>query len=189
MDSDAELWERARGGDEVARARVGALAVEIAAAEYARRGVGGATVEDLVQESARSTLAYLARGGEGPRDLRAFLKYRAWGVLSDHRKRMRTALPTADLALAPEPADSGRGPQAAAALRQLARALRDCRERLAPEQRETLALRYEGRLEGEAVAARLGVHRNTVHVRVFRALGQLRECLARKGFAAEDLEP
>ena len=188
MEGDLELWEGARAGDESARARLGELAREAASAEYERRRVELAARDDLVQESVRSTLAYLARGGEPPRELRAFLKYRAWGVLSDHRKRMRTALPVTELEPGAEPAAAGAGPEARAMRGQLASALAECVARLNTEQRETVGLRYAGRLESDAIAARLGVHRNTVHVRVFRALAQLRECLARKGFAAEDLE-
>ncbi len=189
MAEDRDTWERARAGDSAARERIALLARECAAAEYARRNVESSLREDLAQECVRSTLAYLARDGTPPRELRAFLKYRAWGVLSDQRRRMRTALPSSVLENAPEAAAGELGPESRASRRQLVAALLDCRARLVDEQRETLALRYDARLEGDAIAERLGVHRNTVHVRVFRALAQLRECLARKGFAAEDLDP
>ena len=48
-------------------------------------------------------------------------------------------------------------------------------------------MRYESHLETEAIASELGLHRNTINVRVFRGLQGLRECMARKGFDAGDL--
>jgi RNA polymerase sigma factor (sigma-70 family) len=121
--------------------------------------------------------------------LAAFLKYRAWGVLSDHRKRMRTALPTVDSGSVREPAARDPDPERRAAQRQLVAALGACKERLDADQRATLDLRYSSHLDADDIARRLGVHRNTVHVRVFRALEKLRECLERRGFAPEDLDP
>jgi DNA-directed RNA polymerase specialized sigma24 family protein len=50
-----------------------------------------------------------------------------------------------------------------------------------------LGLRYDAELATEAIQRRLGVHRNTIHVRVFRALEQMRNCMSAKGFGAEDL--
>jgi RNA polymerase sigma factor (sigma-70 family) len=186
---DDGLWERCRAGDAGARERLAELARACALAELVRRRAPREAVADLAQEVVRSTLAFLARGGAAPRELPAFLKYRTWGVLSDHRKRMRTTLPLADAAAAPERKAPEATPERSAHRLQLARALADCRQRLAGEQRETLELRYEGQLDSQAIADQLGLHRNTVHVRVFRALAALRECLGRKGFAAEDLEP
>src|SRR5687767_2745629 len=121
--SESDLWVRAQQGDELARERLGRLAREIAAAELARRRVGRDAAEDLVQEVARSTLAFAARGAESPRDLQAFLKYRAWGVLSDHRKRMRTSLPVVDAAQVREPSAREPGPERVAQRSQLVAAL------------------------------------------------------------------
>ena len=180
-----ELWERARAaGPE--RDELAELARAIARAELARRGAASRELADLAQEAVRSTLAYVARGADAPEDLRAFLKYRAWGVLSDHRKRQRSRAVHAPLPSEPsELADPARGPRELAERRQLLAALADCRSRLNAEQRETLELRYGQGLEGDAAAQRLGGHRNTVHVRVHRALIALRECLERKGLAGQ----
>jgi RNA polymerase sigma factor (sigma-70 family) len=187
--SGSDLWASAQQGDPLARERLGRLAGEVAAVELARRRVERGFAEDLAQDVVRSTLAFVARGGEAPRDLPAFLKYRAWGVLSDHRKRMRTALPVVEAESLAEPAAAEPGPERVAHRRQLVSALQTCKEKLEGEQRVTLEMRYSSHLDAEEIARRLGVHRNTVHVRVFRALAHLRECLARKGFAPEDLEP
>ncbi len=183
---DEALWSGARErGPE--REQLAQLALLAARSELARRGAPSEELEDLAQEAVRSTLAYIARGAPPPRDLSAFLKYRAWGVLSDFRKRQRARPVPDSAALLDPPSDPSRGPRESLARRQLLAALAECRTRLNDEQRSTLELRYEAGLEGEAIAARLGVHRNTVHVRVHRALIALRECLQRKGLVEEDL--
>jgi RNA polymerase sigma factor (sigma-70 family) len=189
--SDSDLWRRAAAGEAQALTDLASLARRIGWAELERKRAESHALEDLVQEVVRSTLAFVARlggSGEEPRDLRAFLKFRAWGVLSDHRKHMRVALPQVDAELAPERAAREPSPERAASRAQLVRALFECKEKLGDEQRVTLELRYAGHKEADEIARELGLHRNTVHVRVFRALAQLRDCLTRKGFDPEDLE-
>lgn len=183
----ADLWQRAGAGDSEAREQIAALARSIALNELRRRGVGANALEDLAQDVVRSTLAFLSKVQDPPRDLRGFLKYRAWGVLSDHRKHMRSAPAIIDASEAPDAATAERGPAERAHRRQLADALAQCKSRLSAEQREAVELRYGARLETETIAVRLAVHRNTINVRVFRALDKLRDCLARKGFDAGDL--
>ncbi|NUP95042.1 MAG: sigma-70 family RNA polymerase sigma factor [Planctomycetaceae bacterium] len=180
-------WSALVRGDPGARERLAKQAHAVASAELARRGAPLAAREDLVQEVVRSTLAYAARGGPAPKDLATFLKFRSWGVLSDHRKRLRRAPPM--LSPTTELPDNDRGPERVAELGQLRRALAECVERLSPEQRSAVVLRYQRQLDSTTIAAELGLHRNTLHVRVFRALAALRECLARKGFGVEDLGP
>lgn len=184
--ADAELWDGVRGADAAAREELARLAWSTARSELLRRRAPSGEVDDLAQEAVRSTLAYAERGGPTPKDLGAFLKYRAWGVLSDWRKKERARAVHVDPNPAVERADPTSGPRERAEHRQLLEALRDCRTRVSAEQRETLELRYSQGLEGDAIAARLGVHRNTVHVRVHRALIALRECLERKGLSLED---
>jgi RNA polymerase sigma factor (sigma-70 family) len=115
------------------------------------------------------------------------LKFRAWGILSDHRKKMRSNPIRPEVEDAPEAASTQAAPESAAQRAQLCDALVECRLRLVEEQRIVLAMRYEQHLETEVIASELGLHRNTINVRVFRALASLRECMARKGFDAGDL--
>jgi len=186
--TDEDLWARARAGEGQAGERLARLGQEIAAFELHRRGAPPGELADLVQESVRSTLAFLVRGGPAPRDLRAFLKFRAWGVLSDARKRMRASRTLlVDPAEAPPAPSREPRPERSAERAQLREALESCRAKLPAELREVLELRYGSRLESEAIAERMQIHRNTVNVRVFRALASLRECLARRGFDAGDL--
>lgn len=181
---------QAGGGDESARARLAELALSATRGELTRRGVTGQELADLVQEAQRTTFAFLARNPAPPKDLWTFLKYRAWGVLSDHRKKMRAS--PLDYREDLEPLLRKRPVEAAMAegLRasELAAALSDCRRRLPPELGRVLSMRYDSGLATDGIQQRLGVHRNTIHVRVFRALEHLRECMGVKGFGAEDLQ-
>jgi RNA polymerase sigma factor (sigma-70 family) len=188
LGDEADLWRRAQEGGDSARERIANLAREIASREMGYRGAPIRDRADLVQESVRSTLAFLSSSREAPKDLRTFLKFRAWGVLSDHRKKMRSN-PTHSAVEDELEIESGEtNPERQAKAAQLRDALADCRARLVEEQRTVLAMRYEQHSETEAIASELGLHRNTVHVRVFRALESLRECMSRKGFDAGDLQ-
>ena len=182
LPEERDLWRRAAAGDEDGRAALGELALKIAVAELRRRAVRAGELEDLAQESVRSTLAFLARGGAEPRDLRTFLKYRARGILSDHRKKMRTTDDTLAWVPGLEPAEAGAGPDGRLDEGALRAALAKCRAGLSPEKRAVLELRYDDGREAAEIARLLGIHRNTVGVRVFRALAELRECLRRRGW-------
>lgn len=186
MDGGGEsLWSRARAGEARAREELAALALAAARRELAARRAPPGIVEDLAQDAVRQTLAFLADGGEEPRELRAFLKWRAFGVLSDWRKKERRR--TMHLPAAEAPADPAAEPERALPA-DLAAALEDCRARLAETDRSVLALRYEGALDAAELAERLATTRNAIHVRVFRALARLRDCLEKKGWRAEDVQ-
>src|SRR5688500_401177 len=176
-ESDALLWTRAAAGDVPAREELALVASSAARAELGRRGVQGPELADLVQEAQRTTFAFLSRNPLPPKDLWTFLKYRAWGVLSDHRKKMRASpLDYRDdleplLQKRPVEHPIGEGLRVG----EIGAALADCRRNLPPELARVLAMRYDSGLATEAVQRKLGVHRNTIHVRVFRALERMRD--------------
>jgi RNA polymerase sigma factor (sigma-70 family) len=186
---DARLWALASQGDSRARERLAEVALAATRAELARRGIRGMELADLVQEAQRTTFAFLARNPVPPKDLWTFLKYRAWGVLSDHRKKMRASPLEHPSDLEPALRLVPEERQAADPLRaqELGSALADCRRRLPAELGRVLAMRYDSELATEGIQRRLGVHRNTIHVRIFRALERLRGCMDEKGFGPEDL--
>lgn len=188
--ADSQLWARALAGNELARAELAEMACSIAQRELARRGVRAADLADLVQEAQRTTFAFLSRNPPAPKDLCTFLKYRAWGVLSDHRKKMRASKLDYRDDLEPLLRERGgaRHTPDAGASKEIAGALAECRRRLPAELASVLGLRYDAGLDGESMQRRLGVHRNTIHVRVFRALEKLRECMTVKGYGSEDLQ-
>jgi RNA polymerase sigma factor (sigma-70 family) len=186
-DTQPSLWTRARDGEAAARDELGRLALEVAERELRVRGAAAGELEDLVQETLRSTLAYLgAADAEEPRDLRAFLKYRAWGVLSDSRKRRR--LRAMETLTEEDPDLQAELPAvwSGIALEDLSRALQECTQRLPETLRAVVAARYDGERSSQESASRLGLNTSTYNVRVFRALAALKECLGRKGFAGGD---
>lgn len=184
---EGSLWERARAGEPEARGALGQLAREVAERELRARRARPQELPDLVQETLRSTFAFLEQADEAPRELRAFLKFRAWGVLSDQRKMRRQ--PTLDdpTTLEQAPAHGHAAATSGLVGAELAAALEDCLERLGPEQRQAVEMRYTGEVDADPPAAQLSIARSTLHVRVFRALEKLRECLGRKGWSAGDL--
>ncbi|MBL8861004.1 MAG: sigma-70 family RNA polymerase sigma factor [Planctomycetes bacterium] len=186
LRSSAEEWRAARGGDAEARGRLARLALDTARRELARRRVAASDLEDLAQEAVMAFLAFLDERAEAPREIGGFVKWRALGVLSDQRKRLRVRSMEHSTEAPAELASGAAGPGASARAAEVRAALEACRERLRPESRAVLALRYEGGLEAEEIALRLGVTRNAIHVRTFRALAALRACLERRGIDPED---
>jgi RNA polymerase sigma factor (sigma-70 family) len=178
--TDEKLWPAAAQGDAAALARLLQLAQEVVRSELLARGARPADLEDLVQTVLASVLAQV-RSKTAVRELRAFLKYRAWGVLSDHRKRRRTRsveepAPTMDHS------ETQGDPQVQALRGELGQALADCVKRLNQKEREVVELRHAGGLSTKEIAARLGLEQATVYVRWHRALHSLEQCLAAKGF-------
>lgn len=181
------LWAAARSGDAGARAELSRAASEVARRVLAARRVPAADVDDLAQETVVSCLAFLDSRADAPREIAGFLKWRALGILSDHRRRARSrTMPTHDEHWI-DLATNALGPVVAARAGEVRAALEDCRARLGADARAVLELRYEGGCDAAAIATRLGVTRNAVHVRTFRALAALRECLERKGIDLEDV--
>lgn len=180
-----ELWTLAREGHAASREELCRLAHEIAERELRRRGVRSVELADLAQECVRSTLANLAAQPAPPAQLRPYLKFRAWGVLSDHRKRARSRPPDPRSPESDARPDPGPGPAQRCGDEELARALAECSAALDPALRAVIELRYDARRGTEAIARELGIHRNTVHVRLFRALEHLRKCLDRVGHRSE----
>lgn len=189
-DDDAKLWARASGGDEQARAQLAELALTATRSELIRRGVAASELADLVQEAQRTTFAFLSRNQVPPKDLWTFLKYRAWGVLSGHRKKMRASPLDYRHDLEPLLRERPVAKPAGDSMRkkEIGAALAECRRHLPPDLGRVLAMRYDSGLATDAVQQRLGVHRNTIRVRVFRALERMRDCMGAKGFGPEDLQ-
>jgi len=180
-------WEAARAGDVAARSVLAGVAEEIARRVLAARGARARDLDDLTQETVLSFLSFLDANPIAPREIVGFLKWRALGILSDHRKRARIrTMPDSQQDWDAQAADL-LGPAASARAVEVRAALADCRDRLGADARAVLALRYEGALEADVIAERLGVTRNAVHVRTFRAIAALRECLERKGVDVEDV--
>ena len=178
------FWAQAQAGDEDARSAVARLTIEVSRLELAARGAPRDEIDALAQQAAVSVLAFLQRGGEVTRNLRAFLKCRARGVLSDFRKRSRSRHEAVPIDEDFDPRSSIETPEARARRVELGEAVTDCQERLRnykPELAEAIKLRYDDDLSNTEIAELVGASPNAINIRVFRALQNLRECLNGKG--------
>jgi RNA polymerase sigma factor (sigma-70 family) len=171
----------------MARAELSRFAAEVARRVLSARRVPAGDIDDLAQETVLAVLGHLDADGEQPREIAGFVKWRALGILSDQRRSARNRTMQSHQAFLSDPVSPARGPAAAARDAEVRAALADCRARLGADARDLLALRYEGGCDAQALATRLGVTRNAIHVRTFRALAALRECLERKGIDPEDV--
>ncbi len=183
---NADLWRSACLGDQDAADRVVQIAQEVLASELRARGVRGQELDGLLQTSLETVLTLLRERTE-VRDLRAFLKYRAWGVLSDHRKqaRRRRERPIDEAMDSPA---HGPDVEHRAVRAELAGALHECVGGLQPDVRRVVEMRYADEHTCDEIAAVLGIERPTVYVRWFRGMRALRTCLEKKGFESWDLE-
>ncbi|MDX1623517.1 MAG: RNA polymerase sigma factor [Gemmatimonadota bacterium] len=103
---------------------------------------------------------------------------RALNVL--RRRKVRRFLSLSDEESAPPIAGPG-DTAAAVEDRELAAALRECRERLPEAQRETFDLRHDDGMRYAEIATATGVPEGTVMSRLYRARERMRECLEAKG--------
>lgn len=179
------LWRSAQKGDTEARERL--LQEVLVRARTCLAGrVPAHDLDELVQRTGLSVLGFLDRGGE-VRDFSAFTKFRALGVLSEHRKAMRTERAQRTVAITLEPGDGRPAPGQHLGASELLAALEECRSRLVEGQQEVFAMRWDEGSAPAEVAGRLGITANAVNVRLFKAHRAIRECLRSKGFDGGDL--
>ncbi len=81
--------------------------------------------------------------------------------------------------------DPGPGPIDHVDHARLTAALETCMQRLSPNVRATVLMRFQAETTYEKLAALLGATADTLQVRVARALRLLRRCLQRKGWTRE----
>ena len=179
------LWRSAQEGIAEARERLLQQVLGRARACLAGR-VAPHDLDELVQRAGLSVLGFLDRGGE-VRDFATFTKFRALGVLSEHRKAMRTQRAQRTVAMTLEPGDGRPAPGQRLGVSELLAALEECRSRLVEGQRKVFTMRWDDGFAPADVAERLGITANAVNVRLFKAHRAIRECLGSKGFDEGDL--
>lgn len=191
MDSQVqdplELWKRAQGGEAGAQDALFEIVDATLRRELRARRAPAQELDQLAQRGAESVLKFLHSGGEVRSNLSAFLKARAWGVLSDHRRALRTAARARAVEDVPEPMTQEPEPDARIRRAELVLAFRACVSRLDEKLGETFRMRYERGLETKAIAELEQIQHDTVHVRLFRARTQVRDCLSARGFDEGDL--
>jgi RNA polymerase sigma-70 factor (ECF subfamily) len=192
-----DLIELARGGDPRAReallARCRPRLLRMVAVRMDRRLSARADPSDVVQEvlaeAARRLPDYLR---ECPLPFYPWLRQLAWDRLIDlHRRHVRAGkrsvtreeagvldLPDGSaLELAARLAAAGSTPSEHLLRKELRDRMRAALDRLAPRDREVLALRHLEQLSTRDVAAVLGISEATAKVRHFRALERLQALL------------
>jgi RNA polymerase sigma-70 factor (ECF subfamily) len=144
--------------------------------------VGDATAaEDLLQQTYadafQSLPAWVPRAS-----LRAWLygiaRHRCLDVLKERRRWLRVVEPQAEL---PEREDPAAPSDSRVHDKQLSGALDDCLQRLKPNAREVVLLRYRAQLSYDDIAEAVGEQPGTLRVRLARALPLLKRCLEEKG--------
>lgn len=163
---DADLVERARGGDREAFAVL--VGMHLGRAQAVARAVLGddAGADDAVQEAfiaAWTRLGSLADPAAFPSWLSAIVRNRARDVLRRQAARRESALPAQ---VAAGGADDGGDPALAAAL-----------AALDADAREILRLRYEAGLDARQCAETLGISPAAAEKRLWRAREALRRRL------------
>ena len=150
---------------------------------YACRLVGDpAEAEELVAETFQRLLAGLQRGHGPATHLSAYLYRVLHNALTDRCRRR----PPAELPLAEELAASDGNDPAALSLAHLEQArARALLQRLTPEQRFVVTLKYFEGLDNDEIAAALGKNVGTIKALQHRGLQALRRMLEREGWRLE----
>ena len=177
---DAELIERARGGEIVAYEEL-VRRYQAVAVRTAHLIAPDGDAEDATQEAFVKAYAALAR-------FRPDAPFRPWLlriVANEARNRRRSATRRTGLALRAvedrRPDDAAPSPESAVLAGERRSTLVNAVNALRDEDREVIAVRYFLDLSEAEAATTLGIPRGTVKSRLSRALGRLRDQIASVG--------
>jgi RNA polymerase sigma-70 factor (ECF subfamily) len=177
---DAELIERARGGEIVAYEEL-VRRYQAVAVRTAHLIAPDGDAEDATQEAFVKAYAALGR-------FRPDAPFRPWLlriVANEARNRRRSATRRTGLALRAvedrRPDDAAPSPESAVLAGERRSTLVNAVNALRDEDREVIAVRYFLDLSEAEAATTLGIPRGTVKSRLSRALGRLRDQIASDG--------
>lgn len=173
------LWRQALEGGDGARDQIAQQASGHARRRLYVGGVRGSDLECLSQETVLKVFKALD-DGRPVRVFSAFVKVEARGVLKawrDHSSQSREAT----MEDFPEVGAVEPSPVELVVNDETLRDLSDCLDGLTPALREVAQLRLED-LSSQDIADRLGIARNTVNVRAFRAGEKVQRCMEAKGY-------
>ena len=105
--------------------------------------------------------------------------HRCLDALKKERNQAKKVQAMAEL---PEAADPAPGPDGSFAAREFVEVLRECLQRLSPEARAAVLLRFREELTYPEMSAACGVREATLQARVTRALPVLRRCVEAMGY-------
>jgi RNA polymerase sigma factor (sigma-70 family) len=183
----ANLWATAQSGDSQARDELFRLVDRLARRELASRRARTHDIDLLALTTCETVLRYLEGGGTIANNFAQFVKHRSWGVLSDHRKAVRTRRRHETEQRGTDHAVRSAGPLEGLLRAELRRAFQTCVRALPASLRQAFTMYYEQGLETEEVADALHTTARGIYLRLMRARGSLRECLSSKGFDQGDL--
>jgi RNA polymerase sigma-70 factor (ECF subfamily) len=130
--------------------------------------------EDLTQLVFERIVSALPRYRHTGSPFKAWAFRIARNAVIDHQRRQR---PTEPLGVLPDLSDDGIGLEALSLRKEEIRELKAAVQRLTPEQREALVLRYAGGLSADEAAHVMGRQAGTIRGLTFRAIEALRRQL------------
>lgn len=178
---DGALWAALRRRDPDAYRALEARIRAVCGPALRARGAGPQEVADLLQEVLVGIWRFAEHRDEEPRNLDAFLHWRARGVWSNWR-RHRAARPSGaaleEIQESPESAE----PQDTLVLQELDLALERCRRRLQGKYADVWTARYDLGLDTDASARKLATTKARVAVLLHRARRLLEDCMRSEGW-------
>jgi len=180
-EPDDDLWDAVREQRDGAFERLEALVREVCSVVFSHPMVPNHAREQLLQDVLVSVWEFARKQTDDPKNLRAFLKWRARGVLSVLRRGILARRREDPVDNEMPIADENALPLDELVAEELTHAFQRCRARLKPVLAAAWDARYERGLDTRAIAEELGISPGTVAVRHHRAKDVIMECLRAKG--------
>lgn len=175
------LWSEICAQREGAFERLEVLVKEVCSVVFRPSVVPSAERERLLQDVLVSVWEFAGKQNEQPRNLRAFLQWRARGVLSTFRRELQARDRQSPMEVDIPIPGGGTRQLDEVLMREMNASFEACRERLSPIYAAVWGARFERDLDPRATAAELGIDVSAVAVRLHRAKDLLMECLKRSG--------
>lgn len=183
----AELWPRICAGDDAALEELRSLIQEECPRLLLTHGAPRDALPELlgdvlssVWEFARNSLDS-ASGHRAPKQIRLFLKWRARGVLTEHRRRGQELSSRAQVDQELPAPVRDTVPIHRALTEEVFDAYEACLEAMPENHRQIWKARQVRGLSTTEVAAELGITKGAVAMRLFHATSWLMNCLRSKG--------
>ncbi|MFT7485787.1 MAG: RNA polymerase sigma factor (sigma-70 family) [Candidatus Paceibacteria bacterium] len=178
------LWQEICDQQESAFTRLESLVTEVCGVVFRHPMVPPGERERLLQDVLVSVWEFAGKQKESPRNLRAFLKWRARGVLTTFRRELQSTRRNSSIQIDFPLPDGSTRQIDEAVMKELSETFRLCREELQGGHREIWEARYERDLDPSQTAEELGIELGAVAVRLHRAKDLLMQCLQKKGVFA-----
>lgn len=175
------LWEEVCQQHEGAFERMQKLIGEACSIVFRHSMVPHGERDRLLQDVLVSVWEFAGKQNEAPRNLRAFLKWRARGVLSVFRRELGARSREDSIEIDMPLADGSSRPLDHIVVEEMTHTFKQCREQLTPAFAAVWDARYERGLDAPATAKALDIKIGLVAVRLHRAKDALMDCLRSNG--------